>query len=244
MPASFIKRIGAYLIDIIIVVIVSSLITSFIPNKKLNDLSYEYNKYILESYENYNSDELDLDEVNKKLDDYTYLINKASIGSNLILISTYFLYFIVLNRYNSGQTVGKKLLNIEIVDYEGNTPNMKQLCIRGIILYPMVFDLLRVILILLLSKSLYLSVAPVLSLIRIIIFVVCCISIMIGSGVHDKLSGTMVVLYKSMNEEDNKATKWKKKNEREKEIKIYKNNHTSGKRREDKNERINRTRIS
>ena len=244
MPASFIKRIGAYLIDIIIVVIVSSLITSFIPNKKLNDLSYEYNKYILESYENYNSDELDLDEVNKKLDDYTYLINKASIGSNLILISTYFLYFIVLNRYNSGQTVGKKLLNIEIVDYEGNTPNMKQLCIRGIILYPMVFDLLRVILILLLSKSLYLFVAPVLSLIRIIIFVVCCISIMIGSGVHDKLSGTMVVLYKSMNEEDNKATKWKKKNEREKEIKIYKNNHTSGKRREYKNERINRTRIS
>lgn len=244
MPASFIKRIGAYLIDIIIVIIVSSLITSFIPNKKLNDLSYEYNKYILEIYENYNSDELDLDEVNDKLDDYTYLINKASVGSNLILISTYFLYFIVLNRYNSGQTVGKKLLNIEIVDYEGNTPNMKQLCIRGIILYPMVFDLLRVILILLLSKSLYLSVSPILSLIRIIIFIACGISIMIGNGIHDKLSGTMVVLYKSMNEEDNKATKWKKKIEREKEIKIYKNNHTSGKRREDKNERINRTRIS
>ena len=77
----------------------------------------------------------------------------------------------------------------------------------------------------------YLSVSSVLSIIRFIILLICSISIMMSSeGIHDKFSGTKVVLFESMKEE-NKATKWKKTVEKEKKIKNYKNNHTSGKKR-------------
>ena len=51
-----------------------------------------------------------------------------------------------------------------------------------------------------------------------------------ADGIHDKLSGTKVVVFESLKEED-KATKWKKNSEKEKKIKNYKNNHTSGKKR-------------
>ena len=82
-----------------------------------------------------------------------------------------------------------------------------------------------------LSKSLFLSISSGLSIIRFIILLICSISIMgTSEGIHDKLSGTKVVLFESMNEED-KATKWRKNTEKEKKLKSYKNNHTSGKKR-------------
>lgn len=231
MSVGFFKRAGAYIIDIVLVMIMASLITSFIPNKKINDLSLEYSEFVYENFNKMDSEDFDIDGFNEKLDDYTYQISKASIGSNLVLISIYVLYFIGFNRYNNGQTVGKKLLKIEITDKDGNVPNIKQLCIRGLILYPIVFDILNVILISMLSKSLFLSISSGLSIIRFIILLICSISIMgTSEGIHDKLSGTKVVLFESMNEED-KATKWRKNTEKEKKLKSYKNNHTSGKKR-------------
>lgn len=231
MSAGIFKRAGAYIIDIVLVMIMASLITSFIPNKKINDLSLEYSEFVYENFNKMNSEDFDIDGFNEKLDDYTYQISKASIGSNLVLISIYVLYFIGFNRYNNGQTVGKKLLKIEITDKDGNVPNIKQLCIRGLILYPIVFDILSVILISTLSKSLFLSISSGLSIIRFIILLICSISIIgTSDGIHDKLSGTKVVLFESMKEED-KATKWKKNSEKEKKLKSYKNNHTSGKKR-------------
>ena len=231
MSAGFLKRAGAYIIDIVLVTIMASLITSFVPNKKVNDLSLEYSEFVYENFDKINSEDFDVDVFNEKLDDYTYQISKASVASNLVLISIYVLYFIGFNRYNNGQTVGKKLLKIEITDKDSNVPNIKQLCIRGLILYPIVFDILRVILILTLSKSMFLSVSSGLSVIRFIIFLICSISIMVmADGIHDRLSGTKVVLFESMKEED-KATKWKKNSEKEKKLKSFKNNHTSGKKR-------------
>lgn len=231
MSVVFFKRAGAYIIDIVLVMIMASLITSFIPNKKINDLSLEYSEFVYENFNKMDSEDFDIDGFNEELDDYTYQISKASIGSNLVLISIYVLYFIGFNRYNNGQTVGKKLLKIEITDKDGNVPNIKQLCIRGLILYPIVFDILNVVLISILSKSLFLSISSVLSIIRFIILLICSISIMgTSEGIHDKLSGTKVVLFESMKEED-KATKWRKNTEKEKKLKSYKNNHTSGKKR-------------
>jgi len=232
MSAGFFRRMGAYIIDIFIVLLVASLISSFVPNRKVNDLYSDYNEFIFESYTQYNDNDFDLEGFDSKLEDYTYEISKLSTVSNLILISLYFLYFIGFNRYNNGQTVGKKLLKIETIDMEGNVPSLKQLFIRGIILYPIIFDILRVILILVLSKSLFLSLSPILTVIRFIILVVCAVSIIVGNdGIHDKISGTRVILYDSMDVFEDNATKWKKNSEKEKKIKNYKNNHTSGKKR-------------
>lgn len=231
MAAGSLKRIGAYLIDILLILLVSSIITSIFPNKKMNELSYKYNEFLYESYNDINSDSFDQETFNKKLDDHTYEISKASTVSNLLLISIYVLYFIGFNRYNNGKTVGKSLLKIEIVDLNGEVPSTKQFFIRGLILYPIVFDFLRVILILLLSKSMFLSISSILAVIRFIIFLGCGISMVATScGIHDRIAGTRVILLDSMKEEDN-ATKWKKNTEKEKKVKSYKNNHTSGKKR-------------
>lgn len=179
-------------------------------------------------------DENNLIKYSAIINDLSYDLSKASIANNLISIGLYFLYFVVFQRYNNGQTIGKKLLKLEVVDDE-ETVSFKKLLIRGIILYPMLFELLDVIIISILSKSLYIRLSTWISLVKYICFLGCFLPILIGKrGLHDKLANTDVIVVGSEIYDEGKATKWQKTAEKEKEIKKYRVNHTSGKRKDDK----------
>ena len=232
----FFKRVGAYLIDVVIILFLSSMLSTALPsyskivefNQGASDVLNEYFEVVMDG------DSKKVDSYTQKINDYNYELNKLSISNNLISIGIYFLYFVVFQRYNSGQTIGKKMLKIEIVSCKDDNVDFKQLLIRGIILYPIVFDLLDVIFILIFDKSVYINLNSILSSVHSITFIVCLFTMIFGGrGLHDRLAGTDVVLVGSgVGDNDGMASKWKQTSEKEKSIKKYRMNHTSGKRKE------------
>ena len=236
MNAGFFNRLGAYLIDVIIIMLVVSLFTRFLPNSEKISKLNAANTNLLSGYTEVLK-EGDTDKINdysKLITDYNYELTKLSLYTNISTIVLYLLYFVGFQGYNNGQTVGKRLLKIEVVDDDDNNPNFKQLLIRGVILYPMVLSLLDTILIHVVSKSNYITCSNIIAYIQYAIYFVCFISIIFGGrGIHDRIAGTRVIKYGTISDEDeSKVSKWKKTAEKEKETRVYKVNHTRGTRKE------------
>ena len=95
-----IKRIVAYLLDILIILLVGNLLNSVLPNyDKLNELSTKelnvMTEYMEETAKN-NTDKAK--ELEKEINDISYDFSKNSVPSSLLTIAIYFLYFVVLVR--------------------------------------------------------------------------------------------------------------------------------------------------
>lgn len=235
MKASFLKRIGAYLIDYLLIAIVCSLFAKYLPNYNKIEVLNKENESIITEYaevmDSGNPD--DLKEISKRISDYNYELKRLSISLSLLSITTYALYFIVFQRYNNGQTVGKKLLKLEVVSDDDNNLSLKQTLIRSIILYPIVFELVDIGVLLVLNKSLYLDISSTLSFVQYVLFFVCCVTALFGRGLHDKLAHTNVIVFGTISEEqESSVSKWKKNSASENEVKTYRVNHTSRKRKE------------
>lgn len=228
------KRILAYIIDFIIVVFLSSLLGTVLPNSaKLNEKSLESTTLLEEYYEKLSENDVEgIEEYDEKINDLVYDVSKLSVYTTLVSALLYFLYFIVFQSYNNGQTLGKRLLKIEVVSVDNKEPTFIQMLIRGFILYPIVFKLLDVGLVLLLNKNMYLSISQFMTYLHWIVFIACFVSLMIkGRGIHDLFAKTMVVEQGASPElEEGNATKWQENSSHEKEVKKYKDKHTTGKR--------------
>jgi len=114
------KRLSAYLIDILFLFIVIGLIS------EIKFINPYYDKY-MESYEKYNeivedyaNDKITIEEFNESYGETYYLISKYSISYNIVIIVCELLYFGVFQKYNNGQTLGKKLMRIKVVNNDGS----------------------------------------------------------------------------------------------------------------------------
>ena len=236
MKASFFRRLGAYIIDIFIIMIVSSLISGFLPNnQKITNLNEENLNLLTDYYEVVSEGNQEkVKEYSNKINDFSYELSRLSVYSDLVMIGLYLLYFIAFQGYNNGQTVGKKILKIEVVDAEDNNITFKQLFLRSVFIYPIVLALLQIILIFVLNKSTYLTFSTIISYLQYGIYLVCFITTIVsGRGLHDKFAGTKVINFGTVeNVEESKVSKWKKTAEKEKSVSSYKLNHTRGKRKE------------
>lgn len=173
-----IKRFVAYAIDILIVSLISSLITS---NTLINK---DYKKYI-ETYEEYEEivdkyevdkgaldDALEYeaitdDEYNIKLEklnetfdkdnvDYNYKLIKLSIVATIVSILVILLYFVVIQYYFNGQTLGKRIMKLRVVSNSFKKLNILNYLIRSLILNSVLINTLSIIMVLVLSKNSYL----------------------------------------------------------------------------------------
>ena len=172
------KRVIAYMIDILLVAVLSTLITT---NSYINK---DYNKYVkvYEEYDNFYSEyedskeeleelledkelsekeyEKNIDELNNlynyKNIDYNYKLIKYSVISSIINILLTLLYFVVIQHYFNGQTLGKRIMKLRVVSCNGKGLNMVNYLIGCLILNNVFINVLSVIFILVLSKNSYL----------------------------------------------------------------------------------------
>ncbi len=115
--ADLIKRVGAFVIDMIVISISILLILLLMSMLDLISFSYVFYIFRLRTglYES-----LDLFNSSKDI-----IIH---IGTSLFFLG----YFIILeSKYSWGQTIGKKILNIEVVDSEGNQPSLWESFLRN-----------------------------------------------------------------------------------------------------------------
>jgi len=196
------KRISAYLIDILFLFVLISLIT------EIKFINPYYDKYI-ETYESYNeileqysNEEITEAEFNKLYNINYYNVTKYSISYNIIIIVVIFLYFVVFQKFNNGQTLGKKLMKIKIVNNnEEKNVSLLKYFIRSLPMYfiyvgGLIPLIINSILVFILNENNYMNVTMIISYAFLIISIVSFVMINIRKderGIQDLLANTKVI---------------------------------------------------
>lgn len=203
------RRIMAYFIDIILVVMVSTLITS----NKYIDINYSkyqkvYNEYKT-CYDEYESllkdskeEKLDekesdkLDKYEEKLNNYSYRLSKLSFVPRFMGIILSLFYFVVLQFYFNGQTLGKKIMKLRVVSNDSKNINIFSFLIRSLIVNEIFISSLNLICILFLSKNVYFTYSKVIYFVTYFIEILIVFTIIFSKdnrGIHDILANTKVI---------------------------------------------------
>jgi len=241
-----IKRVVAYIIDIIVVSLVATLLTSntYINKdyEKYTKTYEEYAKYsnkykdflidleeiskydeisdkdftsLMDNYPDYrkyilkidedtvtNIDKLNYikdtvhDQYKLKGEDYAYKLIKLSIIQKIISILCILMYFVVIQYYLGGQTLGKRLMKLQVKSNNGKKLTILNYFIRSLILNEVVITILNVICVLTLPKSGYLIYNQIIYYVTYVIEMTILFMIMFDKnsrGLHDYVSNTKVV---------------------------------------------------
>lgn len=186
-------RIIAYLIDIIIVSVISSMFTFFLPTNNITEIQEEYKK--LE--EKYKNSEISSEIFLEEYQDLSYELDYASVLSSIIGVTVVICYFVVFQYYNKGQTLGKKLMKIQVVNNGEESLTINQFVYRSIILNGLFVNIVMLFLILFMNKNYYFYVSFPLQMIQEVLLLITMFMVLFrkdGRGLHDKLAGTKVVM--------------------------------------------------
>jgi len=194
MKVSVYRRIFAYLIDTMIIVFISTLLTMAIPmSESYKNASSELTQVM----EKYTSGEMKEKEYLESVNDISYTLNKESIAESIVSVVISTIYFVVIAYYLNGQTPGKKLMKLRIVSTKKDKKlTMNNFLIRGLIVDSILLNIISIIIILTLKKSTYLSIYNVISNIFSFIYIATFVMILFrqdGRGLHDLIAKTKVV---------------------------------------------------
>lgn len=240
------KRIGAYLIDIILI----SVIATFLSSNKYINKDYkeytkvyeeynenynEYNRFITKlnnSFENnkiskkeykdllkydrkytkelkssykdnkitkteYNSILENLNENYSKLEtNYSYKLLKKSIIPTIINMLCILLYFVVIQYYFNGQTLGKKIMNLRVVKNSNKKLTIFNFLLRSLIVNEVFINICSIICLLVLSKNSYIAYSQIIYIITYIFEMAIIFTITFDKnnrGLHDYICNTKVI---------------------------------------------------
>lgn len=192
MKSTFFERLGAYIIDIIIVSFIASLVCMGLPTstnnaqEKLTELTEELTtgKITQETY----------------LDKYSVLLydsQKNSVIELSVSVVLTIAYFVIFQYTNKGQTLGKKLLDLRVVDKDTNEPpNVIKGLIRSLLTLSILSGTLNITFLYLLNKDNYLTVYSTIAMLELLFIFITIIFILYkkdGRGLHDIIANTKVI---------------------------------------------------
>lgn len=191
-----IKRFIAFIIDIFIVSIISEALSnvSFINIYKDQYIG-TYGEY-QEIYDEFSNENITLEEYNNKVIYYNYELSKLSIISNSIFIIIFIAYFVGANCLYEGQTLGKKLMNIKIVNENNKKVSAWIYLLRTILITGISGTFLLIISVLIFKEDLFYTLSYIICLLQYISQLIIGISIIVnknGKGLHDWICKTKVI---------------------------------------------------
>ena len=207
----FFRRLGAYLIDIIIVSIITALLSSVrFLNYSLDKYQKVYDNYI-ELYEKYEDDKISQKDFNKKIKDIQYQLDKYSVNTTIISIACLIGYFAIFQYSQNGRTIGKRIFKLQTVKYKNGKLNIGNYLLRSLILNNVIFSVASVVCVTVLSKKDYYVYNNFVLNVQAIVQLVIIVSMIMsanGRGIHDLIAGTEVKDLKEKDEfEENKNKK-------------------------------------
>lgn len=192
MSVNFSKRMGAYIIDFMIFIMVTSLITGFLPrSSKLIEVS----KQMTDLQDSYMEKETQVDEYISKYKELAYTYDKENIASSICNIVFILGYFAIIPVINNGQTLGKKIMKIKVVKNNGKLTIIDML-IRNTINTSLIQVLLPTILVYLVSNNIYFNIISIVSFIQILLVIITIFMILYRKdkkGVQDLITRTQVI---------------------------------------------------
>ena len=201
IKAMFSQRVLAFLIDLLLLSIICSLITMFVPVNDTATKLYDEQNRVLEGYVD---GSVSMEEYVNQMVDLGYDISRQTVIVSIVTIVISLLYYVVYPCYNNGQTFGKKLMKIKIKKTNDTELSMNDLLIRSMINNSILVNIINVILVLFLSKNLYLSTSSLVSFIQYLVLIISLIMIAFtnnAQGLHDKVCKTEVVVADTVKED-------------------------------------------
>ena len=189
----FFPRLVAYIIDVTLVSIVCSGILFLFPKNE------NYSKYLKEYQEvqtNFIDNKIEAAEYIHKVADITYDIDYSNVLSMIVEVMLLILYFIVFQFYNKGQTFGKKLMKLRVVNNNGNELTLNQVTCRALIIDSILINLFMIAALLFSGRNYYYYASLSLQILSGIIIFVTLMMIFFrkdGRGLHDVVTGTKVI---------------------------------------------------
>lgn len=186
----FIKRLGAFFLDCIILFFALTFINLFIPTfVDVNDL----NDRTMDITEKYINGEVTQEKYIEETNEISYLLQKGTYLTTIVGIVVYILYFVVYQAYNNGQTLGKKVFKIRVLKMDDDIPGINTLIRRCLIPYGILVNFILAILILILSKNVYNMFNIILTNLHLIVLGITILTMLIKKrGIHDYLANTKV----------------------------------------------------
>lgn len=246
------KRVGAYMIDIFITVLIATLITNIpIINTKYQKYQDKYQEYqnIYTEYQNtknqlkesYSDSEItkeeyeelikdnsyqeiiakyyedekitadEYDSISSEIDkqytniaqDYNYELQKLGIYNSIVTLSTTLVYFGIIAYIFKGQTLGKKLLNLQIVSANDKKLTIFNYLLRSLIVNNVLLNGINLIFLGFASKETFLSCNNIISLLVSLIEATIIYLVIIRTdhrGLHDLICNTKVIETKKASE--------------------------------------------
>lgn len=149
----FLLRVIAYVIDMMIVLMLSSLLaTPFLDSKQVLSLADE-SRELVQKYDNH------------EITDQEYLVDVSNLqykmarNTELVTIFTILVsvcYFVILPLFYRGQTFGKKLMKMKIISDVG-TLNSNQLIFRSFLANSLLLNIITVLFVMFASRDIYLN---------------------------------------------------------------------------------------
>lgn len=197
------KRLGAYIIDILIVTIIASILSN------IGTLNYQMEKYmdtynkIIKVTEKYEKKEIKKVEYTKEMEKLTYKLDKNSTITSIISLACIIGYFGIFQYSQNGRTLGKRIFKLQVIKNKEGNLNLINYLLRCLILNNIIFTVSRLILISTLSQNTYMSIYKYITNSQSIFQLLIIVSVLLsreGRGIHDLLAGTKVIDLKEVDE--------------------------------------------
>lgn len=192
MKAKFFDRLTAYIIDIFIISLITSIICTSLPT---NNKELEKDLNILQ--EEVLSNKITYEQFVDEYQDLFYKNKKDTMAQSAITLTITIAYFVVFQYMNKGQTIGKKLLHIKIVDNTTEKPlSIFKGLIRSLLIWNILSGTLGIVLIYILNEKSYItSYLVITSIESIFIFITAMYTLYRkdNRGLHDIMINSKVI---------------------------------------------------
>ena len=195
MKSTFMQRLLAYLIDYIIISLIFSLFALSFNTTTLNDINDQINE-TMNKIVNIDTEKDNLEQLNNQLIDLQYKYQQESKTATAISLLITFVYFTIFQYLNKGQTIGKKILKIKVVNKEEKEPNFLTMFLRTFIVQGILTTTISLLAIFILTKELYMETYVILNSTMSIFVVVCALMVLYRKdrrGLHDMMAGSQVI---------------------------------------------------
>jgi len=173
-------------------IFIVSLITMGFNSNKTNDLTDKMSK-LLSDYQN---GEITIDEYKDETYKINYELQKSNLTTNIVSVTLYIGYFVVFATLNKGQTLGKKLLKIKVVNKDGEKPSIWNMLLRSLFIYNIVSALFSIIFVNILSVNTFTYIYTIVGYVEFFVIIVSFFMVTYkkdGRGLHDMIAGTNVI---------------------------------------------------
>ncbi len=162
------RRICAYAIDYIFIILLSTMVSGIrFLNPSYDNYVSAYDEYAT-MYEKIADGDLELVNSNEFKDIY-YNLDKYSVSVSISTIVIYLLYFVGFQKWNHNQTLGKKAFNIAVTS-KNEKITVWQMLLRSIIIYNIIFEVLSLLSLWIFDANTYLYIDMTLTFIAGIFF--------------------------------------------------------------------------